>query len=114
MSEEDASKIKNKRISQAKNLSDLPDFSLVDPVMMLPADELFFDGEFVPQQFSIRQEVATSTTIILPGVRSPDTPYSRQRIEDAFSADPGSFELAKTERYRWGRRMKNAIGIWKF
>ncbi|KAI3816334.1 hypothetical protein L1987_16027 [Smallanthus sonchifolius] len=122
MSKEDASKIKNKRISpKKKNLSDLPDasdptkelsdllaesdandfdgfeFSLVDLVMMLPTDELFFDGKLVPQQFSIHQEVTTSTTTILPGVRSPDTPYSRQRIEDAFVADHGSFELAKTE-----------------
>ncbi|KAI3784910.1 hypothetical protein L1987_44018 [Smallanthus sonchifolius] len=72
----------------AKELSDLPaksdandfdgfEFSLVDLVMMLPTDELFFDGKLVPQQFSIRQEVATSTTTILPGVRSPDTPCSR-------------------------------------
>ncbi|KAI3755966.1 hypothetical protein L1987_55777 [Smallanthus sonchifolius] len=120
MSEEDASKIKNKRISPAKILSDLPDvsdpakeltdlpsesdanefdgfeFSLVDPVMMLPADELFSDGKLVPLHFSIRQEVATSTTNIMPGVRPPDTPYSRQRIADVFAADPRNEKLVTT------------------
>ncbi|KAI3828392.1 hypothetical protein L1987_02493 [Smallanthus sonchifolius] len=65
----------------AKELSDLPEeqdpkefdgfeFRLDDPVMMLPADELFSDGKLVPLQLSvIHQEVATSTTTIMSGVR---------------------------------------------
>ncbi|XP_076933041.1 uncharacterized protein LOC143598793 [Bidens hawaiensis] len=77
-----------------KDISDLADefdgfeFRLDDPVMMLPADELFSDGKLIPLHLSvIRQEAATSSPTVVP-----DTPCSRRRsTDDAFAADPYLF-----------------------
>ncbi|XP_076932502.1 uncharacterized protein LOC143598065 [Bidens hawaiensis] len=77
-----------------KDIADLADdfdgfeFRLDDPVMMLPADELFSDGKLIPLHLSvIRQEAATSSPTIVP-----DTPCSRRRsTDDAFAADPYLF-----------------------
>ncbi|KAI3703747.1 hypothetical protein L1987_73941 [Smallanthus sonchifolius] len=104
----------------AKEFSDLPEeedptefdgfeFRLDDPVMMLPADELFADGKLVPLQLSvIHQEVATSTTI-MSGVRSPDTPYSRGRRDVTFAADPYFSPRAPRCSSRW----KELLGFGK-
>ncbi|KAK1430889.1 hypothetical protein QVD17_13989 [Tagetes erecta] len=80
-----------------KELSDLPvdtdtnefdgfEFTSAASVMMLPADELFSDGKLVPLQFSIRQDVNTSTTTTTKTtVESPDTTsYCR----DVYAVDP--------------------------
>ncbi|KAK1417967.1 hypothetical protein QVD17_27103 [Tagetes erecta] len=130
---EDASKSIS---SPVKNISDLPEvldpakeitdlveeedlkefdgfeFRLDDPVMMLPADELFSDGKLVPLHLSvIQQEVtATSTTRIVAGVTSPDTPCTRRRMTDAFAADPYLFSPRAP---RCSSRWKELLGFRK-
>ncbi|KAL8195633.1 hypothetical protein R6Q57_026036 [Mikania cordata] len=133
--EEDVSKSKNKMISSSNNLSDLPEvsnvakdisdladesdtkefdgfeFRLEDSVTMLPADELFYDGKLVPLQFSVsRQEVVTSTTKVMSGFGSPDTPYSRRITDDAFAADP---YLYSPRAPRCSSRWKELLGFGK-
>lgn len=122
MTEGDTSTSKTKRISSpAKELADLPEesdpsefdgfqFRLEDPVMMLPADELFSDGKLIPLHLSvIRQEVATSTTI-MSGVNSPDTPNSYRRTDDAFASDP---YLLSPRAPRCSSRWKELLGFGK-
>ncbi|XP_076903146.1 uncharacterized protein LOC143558125 [Bidens hawaiensis] len=95
--ESDALKYKNK---QAKSVSDPVsdpleesefdgfEFRLEDPVMMLPADELFSDGKLVPMQFSVnRNEAATSTAIadspaVDPYLYSPRAPRCSSRWKE--------------------------------
>ncbi|CAH1450820.1 unnamed protein product [Lactuca virosa] len=116
----DTSKSKTKRFSSpAKELADLPEesdpnefdgfqFSLEDPVMMLPADELFSDGKLIPLHLSvIRQEVASSTTTIMS---SPDTPRSHRRMDDAFASDP---YLLSPRAPRCSSRWKELLGFGK-
>lgn len=87
------------------------EFRLEDSVMMLPADELFSDGKLVPLHLSvIRQEVATSTTAIMSGVSSPDTPYPRRGTDDAFAADPYLFSPRAP---RCSSRWKELLGFGK-
>ncbi|XP_071727282.1 uncharacterized protein [Rutidosis leptorrhynchoides] len=105
----------------SKTLSDLPEdsdlnefdgfeFSLDDPVTMLPADELFSDGKLVPLHLSsIRQDVATSTTIS-PNAVTPDTPYSHRRIDESFAADPYLFSPRAP---RCSSRWKELLGFGK-
>lgn len=121
MTEEEASKSKTKRMSSPAKV-DLPEeldpneflgfqFTLEDPVMMLPADELFSDGKLVPMQLSaIRQEVATSTTTFMSGVSSPDTPNSQRRTDDAFASDP---YLLSPRAPRCSSRWKELLGFRK-
>ncbi|KAK4386842.1 hypothetical protein Sango_2554800 [Sesamum angolense] len=65
------------------------EFRLEDPVTMLPADELFFDGKLVPLHLStIRQSMISVPA--LSDVRSPDDPNFRRRCEIS-STDPYLF-----------------------
>ncbi|KAL2247762.1 UNVERIFIED_CONTAM: hypothetical protein Sindi_2628500 [Sesamum indicum] len=65
------------------------EFRLEDPVTMLPADELFFDGKLVPLHLStIRQSMISVPA--LSDVRSPDDPNCRRRCEIS-STDPYLF-----------------------
>lgn len=67
------------------------EFRLEDPVNMLPADELFFDGKLVPLHLSmIRPATTTTSAAVSAGVRSPDTPQLRMRNE-ICNADPYLF-----------------------
>ncbi|XP_009629172.1 uncharacterized protein [Nicotiana tomentosiformis] len=69
------------------------EFRLEDPVIMLPADELFSDGKLVaPLHLSMVRPATTTSATISAGVRSPDTPQLRMRNEILISnADPYLF-----------------------
>ncbi|KAI3708773.1 hypothetical protein L2E82_38204 [Cichorium intybus] len=123
MTEENASKSKTKRTSSpAEVLADLPEesdpnefdgfqFRLEDPAMMLPADELFSDGKLIPLHLSvIRQEITTSTTTIMSGVSSPDTPNSQRGTDGSFASDP---YLLSPRAPRCSSRWKELLGFGK-
>ncbi|KAK6785740.1 hypothetical protein RDI58_019195 [Solanum bulbocastanum] len=66
------------------------EFCLENPVNMLPADELFFDGKLMPLHLSAIRPAATTSAVVSAGVRSPDTPQVRMRNE-ICNADPYLF-----------------------
>ncbi|XP_071702862.1 uncharacterized protein [Rutidosis leptorrhynchoides] len=94
--------------SDTNNLSDLPEkpdlessdigdfeFRLSDPVTMLPADELFFDGKLFPLHFPVVRHEPISTSIVTTSseVSSLDPPEPRRIINgvsvvDAFLYSP--------------------------
>ncbi|KZV56315.1 hypothetical protein F511_00312 [Dorcoceras hygrometricum] len=84
------------------------EFRLEDPVMMLPADELFADGKLVPLQLSASRQpltiAPTPTEIILPA-----TPVFRRRSEIS-TADPFLFS---PKAPRCSSRWKELLGLRK-
>ncbi|KAL3820943.1 hypothetical protein ACJIZ3_006848 [Penstemon smallii] len=84
------------------------EFRLEDPVIMLPADELFFDGKLVPLQLSTIRESMASTPVS-SGISLPDTPKFRRRNE-ASSMDPYLFS---PKAPRCSSRWKELLGLKK-
>ncbi|KAA8527150.1 hypothetical protein F0562_008621 [Nyssa sinensis] len=83
------------------------EFRLEDPVMMLPADELFSDGKLVPLQLSATRPSATSFSS--SEIRSPETPKSRRRNE-VSAMDPYLFS---PKAPRCSSRWKDLLGLKK-
>lgn len=85
------------------------EFRLEDPVIMLPADELFADGKLVPLQLSATRQPMTiapdPSEIVLP----PDTPVFRVRNEIS-PADPFLFS---PKAPRCSSRWKELLGLRK-
>nr|GLL38260.1 uncharacterized protein LOC109178225 [Ipomoea trifida]GME07085.1 uncharacterized serine-rich protein C215.13-like [Ipomoea batatas]GME16727.1 uncharacterized serine-rich protein C215.13-like [Ipomoea batatas] len=93
----------------AKDAGDF-EFRLDDPVIMLPADELFSDGKLVPLQLSMIRPVATSAAMPTSmEVRSPDTPKLRIRNE-ICGTDPYLFS---PKAPRCSSRWKELLGLKK-
>lgn len=121
--DEEASKsagvVKPKSPSPEKNLADTPEesdpevsgkefgdfeFRLEDPVMMLPADELFSNGKLVPLQLSMFRPAA-----ILSETSSPDTPKAL-RSSEISGMDPYLFS---PKAPRCSSRWKELLGLKK-
>ncbi|KAI3673934.1 hypothetical protein L6452_40065 [Arctium lappa] len=90
------------------NLSDLPDpdlplpdfeFRLEDPVIMLPADQLFSDGKLIPLHLP-HQPTTTTTT--------PSKPRRRVSVADPFLYSPKAAPLL-----RCSSRWKQLLGFRK-
>ena len=84
------------------------EFRLEDPVAMLPADELFYDGKLMPLQLSsvkppVNNEPTTSE------IRSSDSPKSRRRPEISVT-DPYLFS---PKAPRCSSRWKELLGLRK-
>ncbi|XP_043688234.1 uncharacterized protein LOC122639435 [Telopea speciosissima] len=92
-----------------KDIGDF-EFRLEDPVTMLPADELFFDGKLVPLQLTtVRPSVASGTTETLGEIRSPETAKSRRRAE-VSGTDPYLFS---PKAPRCSSRWRELLGLKK-
>ncbi|EYU27531.1 hypothetical protein ABFS82_13G149700 [Erythranthe guttata] len=84
------------------------EFRLVDPVMMLPADELFANGKLVPLHLSnIRHSMSSAPA--LSDVRFPDTPKFRRRNE----VSPMDPYLFSPKAPRCSSRWKELLGLKK-
>ncbi|XP_042489722.1 uncharacterized protein LOC122069724 [Macadamia integrifolia] len=58
------------------------EFRLEDPVTMLSADELFFDGKLVTLQLNtVHPAIASGTTVTSDEISSPETAKPRRRAE---------------------------------
>ncbi|PIN22875.1 hypothetical protein CDL12_04408 [Handroanthus impetiginosus] len=84
------------------------EFRLEDPVIMLPADELFSDGKLVPLQLSAIRPSMTSVPVS-SDARSPDTPKFCRRNE-VSSTDPYLFS---PKAPRCSSRWKELLGLKK-
>ncbi|XP_042514204.1 uncharacterized protein LOC122088904 [Macadamia integrifolia] len=86
------------------------EFRLEDPVTMLPADELFFDGKLVPLQLNtVRPAVASGTTVTSDEISSPETAKSRRRAE-VSGTDPYLFS---PKAPRCSSRWRELLGLKK-
>ncbi|KAL2473200.1 hypothetical protein Fot_48936 [Forsythia ovata] len=84
------------------------EFRLEDPVTMLPADELFFDGKLVPLQLSTIRHSMTAVPP-LADVKLPDTPKLRRTNEISLT-DPYLFS---PKAPRCSSRWKELLGLKK-
>lgn len=113
----------NNRIISQEKLSDLPEepdldlsdiadfeFRLEDPVMMLPADQLFSDGKLIPLHLPLIHRDATSSTTTPSDISSPDTPKPRRRTNSVSVADPF---LYSPKAPRCSSRWKELLGLRK-
>ncbi|KAJ4975944.1 hypothetical protein NE237_001050 [Protea cynaroides] len=101
--------------ASCKDVGDF-EFRLEDPVTMLPADELFFDGKLVPLQLAtVRTSVASKITAMstststLNEIRSPETAKSRRRAE-VSGTDPYLFS---PKAPRCSSRWRELLGLKK-
>ncbi|VFQ91710.1 unnamed protein product [Cuscuta campestris] len=88
------------------------EFRLDDPVIMLPADELFYDGKLVPLHLSMIRPAAAAASAAATAsveVRSPDTPKLRIRNEIS-GTDPYLFS---PKAPRCSSRWKELLGLKK-
>ncbi|XP_073279310.1 uncharacterized protein [Primulina huaijiensis] len=84
------------------------EFRLEDPVVMLPADELFCNGKLVPLQFSSIHQPITSAPV-LSEIRSRESPKFL-RTTEISSTDPNLFS---PKAPRCSSRWKEFIGLKK-
>lgn len=87
------------------------EFRLQDPVsLMLPADELFFDGKLVPLQVSSGKPLVNGLKSTR-SVSSPETmAQSRRRVEEECSVDPYLFS---PKAPRCSSRWRELLGLKK-
>ncbi|KAK4771494.1 hypothetical protein SAY87_032026 [Trapa incisa] len=84
------------------------EFCLEDPVAMLPADELFFDGKLVPLQVSSLKTAATG--VASPEASSPDQEAERRRMSGVPGLD---LYLSSPKAPRCSSRWKELLGLKK-
>ncbi|XP_077244608.1 TPRXL [Tasmannia lanceolata] len=90
--------------ASAMDLGDF-EFRLEDPVTMLPADELFYDGKLVPLQLNTVRQI--SDPISNPQIRSPDALKLRRRAE-ILGSDPYVFS---PKAPRCSSRWRELLGL---
>ncbi|XP_022981104.1 uncharacterized protein LOC111480353 [Cucurbita maxima] len=85
------------------------EFRLEDPVTLIPADELFFDGKLMPLQISSVKSSVKKLSSTEIGSRSPDTMTPR-RVTEIDGADPYSFSPRAP---RCSSRWRELLGLKK-